>query len=163
MVDEQRAGAPAGDDTTGIRVFAFLYYVAGFLVGVALEALFPTDWPSADVRLVATLLAVAAWLALDVWAIARFGAAGTSIWPFEASSALVTDGPYRLTRNPQYVGIAFFYLAFAFGFGVAWALALLPAVLVVIDRRIVAREEPYLERRFGQAYRDYKRRVRRWL
>lgn len=162
MADELPAGPPR-DDTTEIRVFAFLYYVAGFFLGVGLEALFPTDWPSDSLRLVATLVATVAWLALDVWAIALFGAAGTSIWPFEASTALVTDGPYRLTRNPQYVGIAFFYLAFAFGFGVTWALAVLPAVLVLVDRLIVAREEPYLERRFGAAYLEYKARVRRWL
>jgi protein-S-isoprenylcysteine O-methyltransferase Ste14 len=47
--------------------------------------------------------------------------------------------------------------------GVIWALAFLPAVLVIVDRFVIAREEPYLERKFGQAYRDYKARVRRWL
>jgi protein-S-isoprenylcysteine O-methyltransferase Ste14 len=63
----------------------------------------------------------------------------------------------------MYLGMAFLYVAFAFALGVIWALAFLPAVLVIIDRFVIAREEPYLERKFGQAYRDYKARARRWL
>jgi len=53
--------------------------------------------------------------------------------------------------------------AFAFAFGVIWALAFLPAVIVMLDRFVIAREEPYLEQKFGQSYRAYKARVRRWL
>ena len=157
------APEPPETDTTGIRVFAFVYYVAAFLVGVALELVFPTNWPSSVVRLAAALLAGAGWLALDIAAIAHFGAAGTSIWPMNPSTALVTSGPYRFTRNPQYLGIACLYVALVFAFGVIWALAILPGVLVIIDRRIIPREERYLERKFGQAYGDYKARVRRWL
>jgi protein-S-isoprenylcysteine O-methyltransferase Ste14 len=66
-----------------------------------------------------------------------------------------------VTRNPMYVGMAFLYVAFAFG--VMWALAFLPAVLLIVDRFVIAREEPYLEAKFGRAYRDYKARARRWL
>ena len=155
--------SPAGSETTGIRIFAFLYYVAGFAIGVVLEALFPTDWPSAAVRAAVALVAAAGWLALDIAAIDRFSRTGTSIWPMVPTTALVTSGPYRLTRNPQYVGIACLYVAVAFAAGVMWALPVLVAVLLVVDRRIVAREEPYLEGRFGQEYRDYRARVRRWL
>ena len=149
--------------TTGVRVFAFVYFVAAFGLGVALESISPTDWPSPGLRLAVAAITGAGWLGLDIAAIALFGAAGTSIWPMVPSSTLVTSGPYRFTRNPQYVGLGCLYVALAFAFGVMWALALLPAVLVVIDRRIVAREEAYLERRFGQPYREYKSRVRRWL
>jgi protein-S-isoprenylcysteine O-methyltransferase Ste14 len=77
--------------------------------------------------------------------------------------ALVTSGPYRLTRNPMYVGMAFLYGAFALAFGVIWALITLPLVLIAVDRLVIAREEPYLEARFGEQYREYTRRVRRWL
>ena len=159
----QPAFAEREAQTTGIRVVAFVYFVAAFLVGVALELVFPTSWPSSEVRLLVTLVAGAGWLALDIAAIALFGAAGTSIWPMVPSTSLVTSGPYRFTRNPQYIGIAFLYVALAFALGVLWALALLPAVLVAIDRRIVVREELYLERRLGRPYLDYKSRVRRWL
>lgn len=76
---------------------------------------------------------------------------------------MVISGPYRFIRNPQYLGIAFLYIALAFAFGVTWALAFLPVVLLIVDRFVIAREESYLEGRFGAAYREYKARVRRWL
>jgi protein-S-isoprenylcysteine O-methyltransferase Ste14 len=150
-------------DTSGIRVPPPVYYVGGFLAGVVLELAFPTSWPPSGVRIAGTLLAAGAWLALDGAAMAFFRRAGTSMVPMNPTTALVTSGPYRLTRNPMYLGMAFLYVAFAFGFGVMWALAFLPAVLVIVDRFVIAREEPYLERKFGPAYRDYKARVRRWL
>jgi protein-S-isoprenylcysteine O-methyltransferase Ste14 len=156
-------GAALKSDTSGIRVPPPVYYVAAFLVGVALEVIFPTSWPPLGVRLVAALLAGAAWLALDGAAMVSFRRAGTSMVPMNPTTALVTSGPYRVSRNPMYVGMVFLYIALAFAFGVIWALAFLPAVIVIIDRFVIAREEPYLERKFGQAYRDYKARVRRWL
>jgi protein-S-isoprenylcysteine O-methyltransferase Ste14 len=161
-VAKPEAAAPKAS-TSGIRVPPPLYYVAGFLVGVALELIFPTNWPPFGIRLAATLLAGGAWLALDGAAMVSFRRAGTSMVPMNPTTALVTSGPYRFTRNPMYLGMAFLYVAFAFAFGVIWALAFLPPVLVIVDRLVIAREEPYLEREFGQAYRDYKARVRRWL
>jgi protein-S-isoprenylcysteine O-methyltransferase Ste14 len=63
----------------------------------------------------------------------------------------------------MYVGMACLYIALAMAFGVIWALIALPVVLAAVDRLVIAREEPYLEAKFGDQYRDYKRRVRRWL
>ena len=159
-------GDCGGREASGVRVPPFFLFVAVFLAGVALEFVFPTSWPSPVVRIVIALLAAGAWLALDIVAIALFGEAGTTIWPNwgpNPTTALVTSGPYRFSRNPQYVGIAFLHIAFAFALGVMWALALLPVLLAFIDRFVIPREERYLERRFGQSYRDYKARVRRWL
>jgi protein-S-isoprenylcysteine O-methyltransferase Ste14 len=160
LSDRQRPNTP---DTAGIRFPPPAYYVAGFLVGLALELVFPTSWPSAGVRIAAALIAGGAWLLLDGAAMVFFRRAGTSMIPANPTTALVTSGPYRLTRNPMYVGMAFLYVALAFALGVMWALALLPAVIVIVDRSVIAREEPYLEQKFGEAYRDYKARVRRWL
>lgn len=161
LAESEAAGSKT--DTSGIRVPPPVYYVAGFLVGIALELMLPTSWPPFGIRLAATLLAGGAWLALDGAAMVFFRRAGTSMVPMNPTTALVTSGPYRFTRNPMYLGMAFLYIAFAFAFGVIWALAVLPAVVVIVDRFVIAREEPYLERKFGQAYRDYKARVRRWL
>ena len=153
---------PAGD-ASGIRVPPPLYYIAGYLAGVVLELVLPTNWPPTGVRIAVAVLTAGAWLGLDGAAMLSFRRAGTSMVPMNPTTALVTSGPYRLTRNPMYLGMAFLYVAFAFAFGVTWALAFLPAVLVIVDRFVIAREEPYLERKFGQPYRDYKARVRRWL
>jgi protein-S-isoprenylcysteine O-methyltransferase Ste14 len=162
QIVESQAGAPKSD-TAGIRVPPPVYYVVGFLAGVALELILPTSWPSIGVRLAAALIAGGVWLVLDGAAMVFFHRAGTSMVPMNPTTALVTSGPYRFTRNPMYVGMAFLYVALVFGFGVIWALVFLPAVIVVIDKFVIAREEPYLERKFGQAYRDYMTRVRRWL
>jgi protein-S-isoprenylcysteine O-methyltransferase Ste14 len=159
---QSEAAAPKAD-TSGIRVPPPVYYVAAFLVGVVLELIFPTSWPPLGIRLAVAFIAGAAWLALDGAATVLFRRAGTSMVPMNPTTALVTSGPYRVTRNPMYVGMAFLYVGFAFAFGVIWALVFLPAVIAVIDRFVIALEEPYLERKFGQAYRDYKSRVRRWL
>ena len=153
----------ADDQTSGVRVPPPLYYVAGFLAGVALEAAFPIGWPPLAVTVIGAAVGFGGWLALDGMAMLSFNRAGTSMIPMKPSTALVTDGPYRLTRNPMYVGMAFLYAGIAFAVGLVWPLAVLPAVLVAVDRLVIAREEPYLERRFGADYREYKSRIRRWL
>jgi protein-S-isoprenylcysteine O-methyltransferase Ste14 len=150
-------------DTPGIRVPPPVYYVVAFLLGVALELVFPTDWPPFGVRLAIAIIGGGAWLALDGAAMVFFRRAGTSVPPMKPTTVLVTSGPYRVTRNPMYLGMVFLYVALAFAIGVIWALVFIPAVIVIIDRFVIAREEPYLERKFGQSYRDYKARVRRWL
>ncbi|TJW95650.1 MAG: isoprenylcysteine carboxylmethyltransferase family protein [Mesorhizobium sp.] len=76
---------------------------------------------------------------------------------------MVTSGVYRVTRNPMYVGMAPVYAALALALGSLIALILLPAAVLVIHRRVILREEQYLEGKFGSEYRAYKVRVRRWL
>jgi protein-S-isoprenylcysteine O-methyltransferase Ste14 len=158
-----RIPAMPSDDTSGVRVPPWLYYIAGFLAGAALEIAFPIEAPSLGWRLVAGALGFALWLSLDGRAMRAFARAGTSMNVTAPTSALVTSGPYRYTRNPMYVGMAFLYAGLAVALGVIWALATLPIVLVVVDRLVIAREEPYLEARFGDPYREYKQRVHRWL
>ena len=151
-------------DTAGIRVPPPLFYVGGFLVGLALELAFPVDGPAAWIRIAGAVAGVVGFVAFDSPAMMSFRRAGTSVIPFVPTTALVTTGwPYAHTRNPMYVGMGFLYAGFAFGFGVIWAVAILPIVLLAIDRLVIAREEPYLERKFGDPYREYKTRVRRWL
>jgi protein-S-isoprenylcysteine O-methyltransferase Ste14 len=155
--------SPSRADTAGVPLPPPFLYVAGFLVGLGLELAFPVDRPSLAVTLAGVLIGAVGWLLLDGVATRLFARAGTSMIPFKPSTALVTDGPYRFTRNPMYVGMAFLYVALAFALGLLWPLAVLPFVLLVVDRLVIAREEPYLERTFGEDYRAYRARVRRWL
>jgi protein-S-isoprenylcysteine O-methyltransferase Ste14 len=83
--------------------------------------------------------------------------------PFRPASTLVITGPYRFTRNPMYLGAILLVLAFALWLGTWWPAILLPVVIVVVRRYVIAREERYMRRRFGAAYDDYARRVRRWI
>lgn len=106
---------------------------------------------------------VAIGLALAVLSIRRFRLAGTSVVPGEPSTALVVEGPYRLTRNPIYIGFVLLYFGLAIILTSLWVLVLLIPVLIVLQRGVVEREETYLERQFGDAYRKYQARVPRWL
>ncbi|WP_192364491.1 methyltransferase family protein [Mesorhizobium mediterraneum] len=96
-------------------------------------------------------------------ALGLFRKAGTRPEPWQPTTAIVTSGVYRVTRNPMYVGMALVYAALALALGSLIALTLLPAAVLVIHRGVILREEQYLERKFGSEYRAYKARVRRSL
>ena len=102
-------------------------------------------------------------LLLDTRAMLRFRRHRTPVNPARRAEALVTDGSYRFTRNPMYVGMACAYAGAALAAGALWSLALLPGVLLLIDRAIIPREERHLAERFAEDYDRYRRRVRRWL
>jgi protein-S-isoprenylcysteine O-methyltransferase Ste14 len=159
---EERTPA-SGPDRSRVNFPPPLIYIAGFMVGVALEVAFPIAALPLGLALAAAFIGVAIWLALDGAAMLHFRRARTSMVPMRPTTALVTSGPYGFTRNPMYVGMAVLYSALALSLGVIWALAVLPLVIIAVDRLVIAREEPYLERKFGDQYREYKSRVRRWI
>lgn len=113
---------------------------------------------------IACLLA-AAGLVLGVLGIASFRRAGTTVDPHtpHETSALVVRGVYRCTRNPMYLGVALVLLAWAVWLSNLLALLVLPAFVYYMNRYQIGPEERALEARFGEPYRAYRRRVRRWL
>ena len=153
-------GSPPGP---GVKVPPPLVYVAGFLAGMGVERAFPSPRPPVWLRIAAAAGGVSALLALDTTAMSRFMRAGTPIIPFRPATSLVTEGPYRMTRNPMYVGMGCVYAGAAVASGALWALATLPGVLLFIDREVIQREERHLAATFGEEYEDYRRRVRRWV
>ena len=102
-------------------------------------------------------------LGLGAWAAALFRRAGTQIRPFLPSTALVVVGPYELTRNPMYLGMAGILLGAAIFMGSLTPFAVIPAFMALIAERFIMPEEAKLEAAFGRDYMDYKARVRRWL
>ena len=149
---------------TGISVPPPLIFVGGFLIGLALEYVIPLAAPPAPVRIAVGLAGLAGFLYFDGRAMRGFGRAGTSVLPFgDRTTTIVTDGPYGVSRNPMYVGMTLLYVGVAVASGVIWALATLPVVLLVIRYYVIAREETYLLEKFGDSYRDYQSRVRRWI
>ena len=153
----------ARSDVAGVPLPPPFIYLIGLAVGGLAELARSTTGPSRPVAVTIAVLGGLAWLYLDGWSSIRFSRAGTPVIPYKPSTALVVDGPYRFSRNPIYLGMAALYVGLAFLLGWMWALVLLPVALVAVDRLIIAREEPYLERRFGQPYVEYKQRVRRWI
>jgi protein-S-isoprenylcysteine O-methyltransferase Ste14 len=87
----------------------------------------------------------------------------TTVIPHHQSSALVTKGAYRWTRNPMYVGLTFVYIGVSALSAAVWPLLFLPLPLLVLDRWVIPMEERQLEDVFGATYAAYRQRVRRWL
>ena len=100
---------------------------------------------------------------LTVWAIATLMRAHTTFIPWDQVAAMVSTGPFRLSRNPIYLADAIAYLGGAMLIHSWWPLLVLPGILWVMRRKVIDREEAYLTERFGDAYREYQLRVRRWL
>ncbi len=150
-------------DNAGVVVPPPIVYALGFGLGYALDRLRPAHVGMRGGRLLLGWILAGAGVALAASAIALFRRASTSPVPNQPTTALVAQGPYRFTRNPMYVGLAALYAGVALLANSWWPLVVLPVVLMVIRWRVIAREEAYLERKFGDAYRAYTTRVRRWL
>jgi protein-S-isoprenylcysteine O-methyltransferase Ste14 len=150
-------------DTAGVVAPPPLIYLAGLAVGFALEALLPGSSVPTAVQWGLGGVLVVAGVALLLSFNTAFSRRGTAVEPWKPTTAIVTTGPYRITRNPAYLGMALVYVGVALMSDALWVLAPLPVVLAVVDRGVIAREERYLERKFGQEYVDYRSRVRRWL
>lgn len=151
---------------SGVRVYPPVFFAGGIAAGYILEKLRPLPLPGEGLRPTmhaAGFAALALWLVFDGWALTLMLRAGTSPNPMRASTALVTAGPYRVSRNPIYVGYVFLQAGIAFLKGSVWLLATLVPAVVLLDRLVILREERYLEATFGDAYRRYRARVRRWL
>lgn len=104
-----------------------------------------------------------AGLAFGGWGLATFLRAKTTPHPNHPVNALVTWGPYRVSRNPMYVGMSAGMAGIALVANTPWLLAALPPVWFALRRLVIDREEAYLERRFGEEYRAFKGRTRRWI
>ena len=121
--------------------------------------LLPADLPAGWLGAMVFVLA----LALFAGAIVTITRAGSSVPTNRPTTAIVESGPYRFTRNPIYLGMFLGLISLAIAFDNLWLLMMLVPFAVVIRYGVVAREEAYLERKFGDVYRGYRSRVRRWL
>ena len=89
--------------------------------------------------------------------------AGSNVDPYKPVTAVVTGGPYRFTRNPMYLGFTLMYLGISALANALLPVLLLPAILQLMKRGVIEREERYLERKFGEEYLQYKASARRWV
>jgi protein-S-isoprenylcysteine O-methyltransferase Ste14 len=161
--EAHKPSAADARDTAGVVAPPPLIYLAGLAVGFGLEALLPgASLPAAIQWGLGGVLVVAGVALLASFNIS-FSRKGTAVEPWKPTTAIVTTGPYRVTRNPAYLGMALLYTGIAVISSALWVLLPLPFVLAVVDRGVIAREERYLERKFGSEYLDFKARVRRWI
>lgn len=117
-------------------------------------------------RPVAMFLGIAIFvvaLFLFVSAVMQFRKAGTEVVPYRPTTAIIEAWPYSFSRNPIYLSMTIMYIGISLIFNSWWPIFLLPLVLLVMHRGVILREEAYLSRKFGDTYRTYKQRVRRWF
>jgi protein-S-isoprenylcysteine O-methyltransferase Ste14 len=151
-------------DTSNVVIPPPIAWALAIIAGLAAGWVYPWRFVPASIpRVWVGGGVLAAGFALAVWAIVMMLKAGTRVEPHKPTTAIVTGGPYRFTRNPIYIGVFLGQTGLAIGFDNLWMLAMLVPLGLVIRYGVVAREEAYLERKFGAVYRDYKSRVRRWL
>ena len=156
MTDDHR-------DNAGVVAPPPLIYLGALVLGLLLDKRLPIPFlPRGVARAIGWPL-LAGGASLMSWFYFTMLRAGTPIDPREPVSNLATDGPFRYTRNPAYLSMAMIYAGISSLANALWAILLLPASLFVVQRGAIEREERYLEREFGQRYREYKDRVRRWL
>lgn len=154
---------PAAPKSPGVPFPPPFLYAALFLLGLLLDRLWPwSPLPRELSRILSAVLLVPG-LGLVFTSLWLFFRAKTSPFPMRPASALVRTGFYRWTRNPMYLGMLLVYTGAALLFDVFWALVLVPAVVWLITRFVIRREERYLEARFGEEYRAYKVDVGRWI
>jgi protein-S-isoprenylcysteine O-methyltransferase Ste14 len=162
---ETRPSVAGAHDVAGVIALPPLIFLGFLVAATVLEAAVPLPVLGADAlaRYLAGAILAACGFVLVGLGTRRFVAAGTNIPPDLPTTALVVDGIYGWTRNPLYLGATLVYLGLSVAAGSLWALVLLAPLLWVVNVGVIAREERYLERKFGDAYRAYKGRVRRWI
>jgi protein-S-isoprenylcysteine O-methyltransferase Ste14 len=142
-----------------------LFYVIGLGLGWWFEEIAPLGALLAQSRGLAAVgwALTGAGAVLFLWGLATFARRRTGIMLQRAATCVVADGPYRWSRNPQYVAFTLTYVGIALAAGLFWAFLFLPLVLAVLQSIVIAREERYMRDVFGPAYEEYCRQVRRWL
>jgi protein-S-isoprenylcysteine O-methyltransferase Ste14 len=153
------------EDSPQVRFPPPLVYAGMLMLGLGLGRLLGDPPIGLDIKVasIAGMILAIAGLSLIFAALLRFRRAGTNPEPWRQTTAFVASGVYRWTRNPMYLGMALIFAGLALIFDSLATIMLLPFVVILIDRQVIAREERYLEAKFGEDYRAYKDKVRRWL
>lgn len=169
MPDVSARQTPSSPDSTreaaataGVVAPPPLLYAAPLAAGLLIQHWHPAQILAPSIATMVGMVCTALGF-VGLPAILAFRRARTSPKPWVPSTALVTTGPYRFTRNPMYLGFTLLYAGAALWTNAFWPLLFLPIVLVVMHYGVIKREEAYMVRKFGDEYRRYCERVRRWL
>ena len=152
-------------DSPGVNIMPPTVFYACLILGGVLEFLFPNDFPilSKPVRLVLGLGLGGAGFVFMLIAHEKFKRIGTNVPTNLPATTFVLQGAYRFSRNPMYVGGSAFFLGIGLLVGSLWMFAAYLPLGLYLWLYFIPREEAYMERVFGDEYRAYCRRVRRWL
>ncbi|CUI78341.1 methyltransferase family protein [Cognatishimia activa] len=152
-------------DAPAIKLYPPYLAITAPVVAVILDWGAPLGWdfagPAGQVAFGAALGGFALWLAVS--GARAFKAAGTNVDPKQEALVLVETGPYRLTRNPMYLGMVTLQIALGFMFSLEWSLVAAPILWAALNWGVVVHEETYLTQKFGEPYKALLQRTRRWI
>lgn len=150
-------------DSPGVIALPPVIYLLALGAGGVMELFYPASLlPAAVQYTVGGILIVLSAVPMP-FVMRRFRKAGTSMDVRKPDSSLITGGPFRYSRNPAYLSMTLLYLGISVAADSLWMLLMVIPLLGVMHYGVIRREERYLEAEFGEAYRDYKRAVRRWF
>jgi protein-S-isoprenylcysteine O-methyltransferase Ste14 len=143
-----------------------ILYLSAIALAVILHWVYPLPWlgwPLSDILFAAGALAIVASVALLFISIRMMTRAGTTLDPNGIPEHLLTKGPFSFTRNPIYLGNTLMMIGIGLVSGILWFLLLAVLAAFLTQKMTIEREEKVLAEKFGKRYRDYSKRVRRWI
>ncbi len=151
------------DDHPDVIMKPPFIYGLFLIAAIILELIIGLDMLSWGTQFAAGILLICLGFGVAAASIMRFAGAGTNIPTNKPATTLVTDGTYRFSRNPIYISLTSLYIGLCFLLDLLWGFIFLAPLLYVINRYVIEREEEYLEKKFEDSYRAYKKSTRRWL
>ena len=151
------------NDSPGIPFPPPLFFFVGIVVGAVVEKYVPSSLGPAELRDPIAIFLLAGGGIVSTSALAQFKETENDLRPDRPAKSLMTTGVYKYSRNPMYLSLAAMYASAAMLGNNLWMLLLLPVVVLAVHLQVIAREEAYLLRRFGDEYLNYCEKVRRWL
>ncbi len=136
----------------------------GFLAaGIAANQVWPVPLPTAGLWHWVGIMLIVSSLVLAGSAVRAMKRAKTDVSPHRPTTVVVCDGPFRHTRNPLYISLVMIFIGTSACLDSLTMLVLAIPFAITLDRGVIVPEEHYLERKFGDGYRNYRNTVRRWL
>ncbi len=150
-------------DNPGVVARPPLLYGGAFVVVLVFRWFWPMAIFGHAVALWPGLALVVLGVGIAAWGRRTIKAAGTNVNPARPTTAIVASGPFRFSRNPLYLAVTLLYFGLTLVFNTWWGIVALVPLLIIMHRGVVLREECYLEQKFGETYRQYRSKVRRYL
>jgi len=154
---------PRSSDVANVLILPPLLYAVALAVGFLLQWIAPRPITPSNAHYWLGGFLLAAGVVIAIRGRRAMERVGTNVNPTLPSTALVETGPFRFSRNPLYVALTLIYVGLSLLANALWVLLLILPVMVLMHYGVVRREETYLEAKFGDAYRDYRSRVRRYF